>query len=177
MIGMLVFLRLRGQPVLVYADALMHGLLLGWCFGRLGCASVHDHPGRTADPSLLLAVGPFPDGEYRYDLGLYEFIYAVVLTVGIRLLWPTARASPGRLTGLVCLAYGPPRFALDFLRAEDLRHGSLTAAQWAMIAITALGIHILFVRRPRDADLAYRRAATGGAAGPSDTSAVTPPAS
>ena len=66
----LVLTRLRRLPTLAHADALAYGLLAGFTIGRIGCALVHDHPGAIS--SSPLAVGPWPDGAHRWDLGLVE---------------------------------------------------------------------------------------------------------
>lgn len=113
------------------ADTLTYGLLAGFTIGRLGCALVHDHPGALLDPTHPLAVGPWPDGTYRYDLGLIELLglSSLCLFVYTR-RWHRA----GVLTLCVAGIYSLNLFMLDFLRADDLRHAGLTTAQW----VTAL---------------------------------------
>jgi phosphatidylglycerol:prolipoprotein diacylglycerol transferase len=162
-IGMVWFLKKHRQPVIPFADLLIYGLLLGWCFGRLGCSLVHDHPGRIADPDAWLAVGPWPrDGNYRYDLGLCEWLFAVALTIYVYgfAKWKTWRA--GKLTGLVATAYAPFRFGLDFLRAEDVRsadprYAGLTTAQWMTFLFLAAGLWLLFFRKAKPSDTEYAR--------------------
>ena len=100
-----------------YADAFALGIAPGWGIARLGCFTVHDHPGVRTD--FFLAVR-FPAGA-RHDLGLYE---AILLFALAALLWALhrrgrpARAAPraarGRRTAL-------GRFLLDFLRARRRR--------------------------------------------------------
>ncbi len=128
------------------ADALTYGLVAGFSLGRLGCALVHDHPGALVDPSHPLSVGPWPDGSVRLDLGLIEFMGMLVL-VAVTYLgrWRT----PGRLTLTVAMLYGLGRFALDFLRAVDLRHGGLTVAQWMVLALVAICLILALQRRRR----------------------------
>ncbi|MES1206443.1 MAG: prolipoprotein diacylglyceryl transferase [Pseudomonadota bacterium] len=133
-------------PALRYADAVALGLAVGWIFGRLGCTTAHDHPGRHAD--YFLAVR-YPDGP-RHDLGLYELLFTIVLTL---ILFRYARQPrpEGRLIGLFALLYAPVRFGLDFLRATDSarpdeRYAGLTPAQWACMATFAVGVWLL--RRP-----------------------------
>lgn len=166
-IGMFVYLRLHKQPLMVYADATVFGLLLGWCFGRLGCSLVHDHPGKEVEPGTFMAVGPWPDGSWRYDLGLLEFCFAIVLmlTIYFVLNWRTKR--PGWLTGLVVLAYAPFRFGMDFLRAEkaargvigtpDARYAGLTPAQWFTIAFFLAGVWLVFLRKSKPTDFDYAK--------------------
>jgi phosphatidylglycerol:prolipoprotein diacylglycerol transferase len=180
-IGMIWFLRREKQPILVYADGNMFGLLIGMCFGRLACAWVHDHPGKIVEPGTFLAVGPWPcrcpEGRslpeccsaaneiWRWDLGLLEFLVILALTLVIYFVWDWRSAHPGRLTGWVAAVYGPARFAFDFLReteagkgvsTPDLRYFGLTAAQYFSLAIFAAGVYLL-VRKPKPEDLAYAR--------------------
>lgn len=132
-------------PPRLYADAVALGLAVGWIFGRTGCFTAHDHPGRKSD--FFLAVR-YPEGP-RHDLGLYELLFTIVLTV-ILFLYNRQPRQPGRLVGLAAVLYAPARFVLDFLRATDVarpdqRYAALTPAQWACLATLALGIY-LFVR-------------------------------
>jgi phosphatidylglycerol:prolipoprotein diacylglycerol transferase len=174
-VGMMLYLRwycarlphVGRQPVMVYADATIFGLLAGWCFGRLGCSLVHDHPGKAVPEGTFLAVGPWPDGSWRYDLGLVELMFAVTLCGFVYLVSNWKTWPPGRLTGLVAAAYAPFRFFLDSLRADevargvisepDLRYAGLTTAQWFTIAFFLVGLWLLFVRRPKDSDFAYAK--------------------
>jgi phosphatidylglycerol---prolipoprotein diacylglyceryl transferase len=181
-IGMNWYLRRERQPIMIYADANMFGLLLGMCFGRLSCALVHDHPGKIVEPGTFLAVGPWPcrcpqgralpeccspDQEiWRWDLGLLEFLVILGLTLFVYLVWDWKKAHPGRLTGLIALVYGPTRFVLDFLRetevgkgvsTPDVRYFGLTPAQYLSIGIFAAGVWLFFLRKPKPEDLEYAR--------------------
>jgi phosphatidylglycerol:prolipoprotein diacylglycerol transferase len=130
-------------PRLAYADAVSLGLAVGWIFGRMGCTTAHDHPGRLTN--FFLAVR-YPEGT-RHDLGFYELLFTLVLTL---VLFRFARKPrpAGHLIGLAALLYAPVRFGLDFLRATDFgrpdeRYAGLTPAQWACIATFGLAIHLL----------------------------------
>ncbi len=118
-----------------YADAFALGVAPGWGVARLGCFSVHDHPGVKTD--FFLAVR-FADGP-RHDLGLYEAI--LLFAIGA-LVWTLHRRRllRGRLLGVLALAYGVGRFLLDFLRASDVayadaRHLGLTFAQYFAVGL------------------------------------------
>jgi phosphatidylglycerol:prolipoprotein diacylglycerol transferase len=146
LIAFLYYTKRENIPRLVYADAVALGLSVGWIFGRTGCFTAHDHPGRHT--SFFLAVR-YPDGP-RHDLGLDELLFTLVLTA---ILWVYARKPrrPGQLIGLAALLYAPARFGLDFLRATDVarpdeRYAGLTPAQWACLATAALGARLLFRR-------------------------------
>ena len=133
-------------PRLPYADVVALGLAVGWIFGRMGCTTAHDHPGRHT--AFFLAVR-YPEGP-RHDLGFYELLFTLVMTA---ILFRYARRPrpAGRIIGLFATMYAPVRFGLDFLRATDVarpdeRYAGLTPAQWACIG--ALGVGIWLLRRP-----------------------------
>src|SRR4029077_16188990 len=98
----------------------------GWIFGRTGCFTAHDHPGRHT--SFFLSVH-YPDGP-RHDLGLDELLFPIVMTV-IRFAYARKPRPAGHVIGLAALMYAPARFLLDFLRATgvaraDQRYRGLT---------------------------------------------------
>jgi prolipoprotein diacylglyceryltransferase len=115
-LGMLLACRRRGLRVWSVADANVFGMLAGMALCRLGCAATHDHVGRLADASDWLAVGPWPDGSVRYDLGLLELLFFGLAMVVVYLLWDWRHARPGRLSGLVASSYGLWRLAVESLR-------------------------------------------------------------
>jgi phosphatidylglycerol:prolipoprotein diacylglycerol transferase len=130
-----------------YADAFALGVAPGWGVARVGCFTVHDHPGVLTD--FFLAVR-FADGP-RHDLGLYEAI--LLFTIGA-VLWVLHRRGilRGRLLNVLALVYGAGRFLLDFLRARDVayadaRHFGLTFAQYFGVALVMWGAAGL-ARRP-----------------------------
>jgi phosphatidylglycerol:prolipoprotein diacylglycerol transferase len=149
-LGFFVATRRRGLCAPAMADALTAGLLVGFSIGRLGCTLVHDHPGIAVPPGTVLAVGPWPDGTFRYDLGLLELLGCSVLVLWARRRFDPRRDPPGRLTVVVAILYALGRFPLDFLRGVDLRHGGLTFAQWACIAMVLAAIVALRRWRVRD---------------------------
>ncbi len=157
MVGFFWYLRKQKQPYLVYFDMLCYGLLIGFTMGRLGCSLVHDHPGSIVDPSHLLAVGPWPDGQYRLDLGLLEFMYLVPIALYIHLAFDWMKAKPGRLIGTVAMLYGPYRFFLDTMREKDKLYMGLTTAHYASMIILALGIWLVFIRKSKPEDFAWAK--------------------
>jgi phosphatidylglycerol:prolipoprotein diacylglycerol transferase len=141
------YFRSKGLRLSQFADALALGLAPGWAVARLGCFTVHDHPGVRTD--FLLAVA-FPDGA-RHDLGLYDALLLLAITV---VLYAVARRHllEGRLLALLALLYGSGRFALDFLRARDLpyvdaRYLGLTPAQYGAALLVLWGLYTLARRR------------------------------
>jgi phosphatidylglycerol:prolipoprotein diacylglycerol transferase len=134
-----VVLARRRAPILRYCDAIAWGLAPAWIIGRLGCTVAHDHPGRPT--SFFLAVR-YPDGP-RFDLGLYEMPVALLIAATLWLLGRRER-PPGLLLGAMAALYGCARFALDFLRATDVRGADprylgFTPAQYLCLALVAVG--------------------------------------
>lgn len=150
------------QPMLPYCDAISFGLAPGWMFGRLGCFSAHDHPGKHT--SFFLAV-QYPDGP-RHDLGLDEALFAAFLTTLFFILYRKPRKA-GLYLALECLLYAPVRLFFDALRATDTagadpRFLGLTPAQYASILLVFVGLAILWrVRKEPAPTLATATAATG----------------
>jgi phosphatidylglycerol:prolipoprotein diacylglycerol transferase len=173
-------LRVRREPhpLLPFADLVLSVLPLGWMFGRMGCASVHDHPGARTTADNLFAVAwpahpqahPFPasDGtvthvwfiefiqghEPRFDLGLLELLFTILLTACFALTWQR-RLPLGSYVIATALSYAPVRFAMDFLRNSaadggDTRYAGLTPAQYGCIGLFVFGVVMIFyVRRLR----------------------------
>jgi phosphatidylglycerol:prolipoprotein diacylglycerol transferase len=153
-----------------YLDALAIGFSAGWFFGRMGCFSAHDHPGRISDfwlavPGMCPAeiVKPLYTGELGdikgfadfnrtiacHDLGLYEAFWSGGVYLLFRFFTRKPRFS-GFYVAWIAMLYGPFRFALDFFRSasidQDARHFGLTPAQIGSIVVTGLGIWMLSYR-------------------------------
>ena len=111
-------------------------------------------------------------GDPRYDLGLLEMLWWAGMVAVVAWLWRRGRprwqgegkpplppsdgveaASKrwprGIYIGIVCLAYAPARFVLDFLRlregeGSDLRLAlGLTFAQWMAFVIVGVGVGVI----------------------------------
>jgi phosphatidylglycerol:prolipoprotein diacylglycerol transferase len=143
-------------------DAVITGLALGICIGRLGCYAVGEHLGRDST-SFFLAVryeggatreGPPLLGQTIHNAALYEFLHLGVLTGLLLWLVVRRRAPAGTAVGVFCLWYGVARFATDFLRGYDDTVAGLTGAQFMCLALIPAGIYILARVRPRLATLA-----------------------
>lgn len=151
LIGGFAFKYAKREKILPYSDAVGAAFTWGWVFGRAGCAVVHDHPGRLSDAWYAVRY-PSHDGVIgRYDLGLYEFLLTIPLAIVVTILWHRGPRHSGFFVGLICTAYAPVRFFLDFLRdqpvgsmSNDPRYGGLTPAQWQSFGLLAMGIYFLF---------------------------------
>jgi phosphatidylglycerol:prolipoprotein diacylglycerol transferase len=146
----------RHLPKLRYLDTAAFGAVVGYIFGRAGCAVVHDHPGRASDAFLAVdfpARSGFPAGP-RHDLGLYEFLGLVVIFAII--VWVSKKdRKSGTFMALAALLYAPMRFGLDFLRIENVEHADpryfgLTPAHYMSVAIFAVGVWLMWYVRSRD---------------------------
>ncbi len=155
-IAAIVFFKVRHIPFRDHADAFALGIAPGWGIARVGCFTVHDHPGVLTKFPLAVR---FADGP-RHDLGLYEAI--VLFSIGA-LLWAFHRrdALRGRLLAVLALLYGIARFLLDFLRATDVPYADgrihgLTFAQYFAVGLVAWSVWALRRYRPSFAATAPR---------------------
>lgn len=153
------------MPIVPFCDLILSVFPVAWIFGRSGCTVVHDHPGmRTPDGYWLAVQYPLENpshavdvkgfallhGAYpRFDLGLLEMMFTVIIAALFALTW-RRKLPTGSYIAATALAYGPVRFAMDFLRIKsdtngnaDPRYGSFTPAQWACVALTLLGVFMV----------------------------------
>lgn len=137
-VGVYVFFKLKMKvSALQYAETFLFGIVPAWIFGRMGCTVVYDHPGIRTDFFLGMA---YRDGIVRHNLGLYEMLFAIVLTT-ILYLARNKRPFHGFHFALILVCYAPVRFLLDFLRTADKHYWGLTPGQYfafAMIAVAVL---------------------------------------
>ena len=154
--GALVWTWRRKLPGLAFADPIAFAFPLGWMFGRTGCFTVHDHPGRVT--TFFLGVEDYqvgyPPYQVRHDLGLYEVFWSVAVIALFAFLARKPRPR-GTYLALLAILYAPVRFGLDFLRATDIeqadaRYLGLTPAHYSAIALLAMGAAVawLVMRRP-----------------------------
>lgn len=161
--GALLWKWSRKKSILAMCEVINSAFPLAWVFGRMGCATVHDHPGMLSDAWYAVR-WPMPHGGVagRLDLGLIEMVLTIPLAVAFLVAWQRKPHRPlGFYTGWMCVAYAPVRFLLDFLRvnesepglggAGDPRYGGLTPAQWACFGLLALGIYFLRVAKRNEA--------------------------
>lgn len=159
MVGGFAYKLVKREKILPYADVVIATFPIAWVFGRAGCTVVHDHPGRLSDAWFAVRYPMGSGWVGRFDLGLYEFVLTIPLAIFVTLLWRRGPRPPGYFTGIICMAYAPVRFVLDFFREEegvsmlggDPRYGGLTPAQWACFGLFAVGAYFTFVIGKGDA--------------------------
>ena len=161
-IGAIVYFRRKGVSVIKYVDAIIFGFVPAWILGRMGCTLVFDHPGRPTD--FFLGMMYHGDKIVRHNLGMYEMLYAVLLTI---ILYSVKNVRPfdGFHPALMLLLYSPARFLFDYLREQpvhggDRRYFGLTPGQYFAVGMVLLAV-VLIVRGVR-----RRRAGTEGPALP-----------
>ena len=164
-IGFALYVWWKRQPVRLFADITIVGLLPAFTIGRIGCTVVSDHIGAAVDPSRWYAflAEDYPrklnlahldtsnpgTSEFirAWNLGLIEFLYLAPVTLLI--LWlafnPHRRRPAGFVVVLTGVLYAPVRFLLDYLRPEDTdpRYGGLTFAQWSSILAFGVAAYVL----------------------------------
>lgn len=125
----LVLARWWRIPLASLVNAAAWSLVHGWPWVRLGCALVHDHPGRRSTAWLAVQ---FPDGP-RLDMGLLECIASTLFLLIFRALarrpWPS-----WRLVALTTLQFALTRLVVELLRQESW---SDALAFPAVLAVTA----------------------------------------
>ncbi len=137
--GLWWFVKKKGLDMWTAMDVIAYALPFGWLFGRMGCASVHDHPGIKSD--FFLAV-KFPGGP-RHDLGFYEMLFTLVIVIFFATQWNKERPKGFFLVCLLVL-YPPVRFFFDFLRIADATYMGLTFAQWVLIPLFFIGLRMAY---------------------------------
>lgn len=139
-----------GTPLTVAAGQAAAGGPVDW--GKTVFEATFYQPAEAANRfagKLALTAGPHP----RFDLGLLEMLFTVVLAVLLALTWGR-KLTTGSYVAATALAYAPVRLVMDFLRlnngSDDPRYAGFTPAQWACVALFAFGIAmVLRVRQIR----------------------------
>ena len=121
-----------------YLEALLFGLVPAWAIARLGCTIAFDHPGRVTNFVLGMAD---MKGVVRHNLGFYEMLWTVVLTI---ILYGLRNYKPfrGFPIALIFLLYSSVRFYLDSLRVEDRLYWGLTPGQYFSMIVFGIGVWI-----------------------------------
>lgn len=144
--GFFLLRRADGRRI-IFADAIIEGLIPGWAFGRAGCTLVFDHPGKVSEWALAMV---YSDGLARHNLGLYELMLTALILGPLALIIRRLIRKPGLMVGIISLTYAPVRFVLDYYRigageGGDPRYFGLTAGQFSSVALLIGALAILIV--------------------------------
>lgn len=149
--GAFLFRRRKKVSIMVMGDIFCFAFPFAWFFGRMGCFSVHDHPGLVTD--FFLAVDNYNEqGVPRHDLGFYEVIWSAV-AIALNLILAKRKLPRGFFMAFIPIFYAPVRFFLDYLRevplyGGDVRYYGFTPGQYGAIAMMLAGM-IVAVRVAR----------------------------
>lgn len=150
--AVILWLRYKRLPVLVFADVAAPALALGLAFGRMGCQLSGD--GDYGIPTDLPWAMSYPNGvvpttERVHPTPLYELAANLLIFFA---LWRQRAANPpaGSLIGQYFAYSGAVRFLVEFVRRNPAWLGGLTTAQWQSILSVVLGLFLLrrVYRRP-----------------------------
>lgn len=141
--GAFWFRHKRGASIMVMGDIFCFAFPFAWFFGRMGCFTVHDHPGIVSD--FFLAVDNYNEqGQPRHDLGFYEVLWSAAAVA--LCLWLGSKPRPrGFFMAFIPIFYAPVRFFLDYLRevplhGGDVRYLGFTPGQYGAIAMLVAGV-------------------------------------
>ena len=138
-------MKIRRVPLLPYCEAFLFGCVPAWILGRLGCTLTFDHPGTPTNFILGMADSA---GVVRHNLGLYEMLWTIVITVVLYSL-RNYRPFTGFHSVLVIFLYAPVRFFFDSLRISDQLYWGFTPGQYFSVALFMLGAFI-FLRGKKE---------------------------
>jgi phosphatidylglycerol---prolipoprotein diacylglyceryl transferase len=149
----LVYIIVRGWPIVATLAAATPALAFGHAIGRIGCFLVGDDYGRPTDLPWGVA---FPEGlppttVRVHPTQVYEAIGLGVLG-WLLLRWRRSGVPDAIVLGRYLLAAGTLRFAIEFIRVDERVAFGLSVAHLVSIAVSAVGAGMLVTHRPaRDA--------------------------
>lgn len=136
------------------ADLVVIGLPIGQIVGRLGNFINQEAYGGPTDLPWKMFVRPenrpelYADTSFFHPTFLYESLLLLLLYAGLRLLLGRGH-KPGALLAAYLVGYSIVRFGIEFFRIDSDRLGLLSIAQWASLAIVALGIIWYYRSKPQ----------------------------
>ena len=150
-----IYLRSKGQPIMVWADVLVPALPLGQAIGRLGCFAAGCCYGKECDlpwavtftnnDSLAPLNTPIHPTQLYHSLGdLTTFLILVLAKPYLK--------RNGQALGLFLLVFPVFRIGVEFFRA-DFRGtmGPFSTTQVISAALILVGIWLTFIRKPKGA--------------------------
>ena len=154
-LGGILASRMAKVPLLTVSSATASALLIGQCFGRIGCFLVGDDYGRRSDSAIAIA---FPQGapptidlltgEVFKVLPTQLYEVAWLAAAGL-LLWRRRHRSPALIAEYLVIA-GAGRFWIEMFRTNPAFLGPLTNAQVVAGVCVVFGLVLWFGARARD---------------------------
>jgi phosphatidylglycerol:prolipoprotein diacylglycerol transferase len=147
-LGVCLWARWRGFLGWQLFDAAAVPLAVGYAIGRVGCQLSGD--GDYGTHSDLPWAMSYPDGTVPTTDTVHPTPVYETLAMGIDgvVLWRLRdRFAPGVLFGLYLIFAGIERFLVEFIRRNEEIVAGLTQPQLISLALLALGVAIVVVRR------------------------------
>jgi phosphatidylglycerol:prolipoprotein diacylglycerol transferase len=147
-LGVCLWARWRGFLGWPLFDAAAVPLAVGYAIGRVGCQLSGD--GDYGTHSDLPWAMSYPDGTVPTTDTVHPTPVYETLAMGIAgvVLWRLRdRFAPGVLFGLYLIFAGIERFLVEFIRRNEEIVAGLTQPQLISLAMLALGVAIVVVRR------------------------------
>lgn len=144
----LLYMRIRGWPVVRTIAAATPGLAFGHLLGRIGCLLVGDDYGTPTDLPWGIA---FPEGLPPttvpvHPTQIYEAVGLGVLG-WLLLVWRRAGTSDSIVLGRYLLGAGTLRFFVEFIRVNERVAFGLSVAHLVSLAVIGLGTAMLLARK------------------------------
>lgn len=154
----IIFIVVRGYPLIPVLAAATPALAVGHLIGRIGCFLVGDDYGTPSDLPWAVA---FPEGlpptyERVHPTQLYEAAFLAVLAP-LLVRWRRQGVGDGVVLGRYLVLSAAARFLIEFIRVNERVAFGLTAAQWSALAIIAAGVWLIARVRDANADSTLRR--------------------
>lgn len=145
----LVYIVLKGWPIVPTLAAATPSLAFGHLIGRIGCFLVGDDYGT---PSSLPWAVAFPEGLPPttvpvHPTQLYESIGLGLLAWAL-LRWRRNGVQDTVVLGRYLIAAGTLRFVIDFIRVNERVAFGLSLAHFVSLAAIGVGIGVLVVSQP-----------------------------
>jgi phosphatidylglycerol:prolipoprotein diacylglycerol transferase len=145
----LVYIIVRGWPIVATLAAATPALAFGHLIGRIGCFLVGDDYGRPTDLPWGVA---FPEGlppttTAVHPTQLYEAIGLGVLG-WLLIRWRRGGVPDAIVLGRYLIGAGTLRFVIEFIRVNERVVGILSIAHLASLAAISTGAGLLLWNRP-----------------------------